>query len=102
MLFLQIFDETGFKHRSIGRFIHYIIMKGKTKLGIAFAVLALVFVGLLTLTTLTEASPKEQASDATTLEEAKTQTYAACGGIEGCRTSCGCGCRGNPNSCVCG
>lgn len=75
-------------------------MKGKAKLAVAFVVLALV-AGSFLAVSLTQAQLTEQTED-TGNEAVSTRSYSACGGIEGCRTSCGCGCLGNPNSCGCG
>jgi hypothetical protein len=74
-------------------------MKGKTKLGLTFVLLAVAAVSLLVFTAPIQADPSDQST--TTLEDG-SKTYSTCGGIEGCRASCGCGCRGNPEACGCG
>jgi len=76
-------------------------MEGKTRLGLAILALALVIGGFLLSVSTTQAQFSEQLED-TGNEEINAKPYARCGGIDGCRTSCGCGCRGNPNACGCG
>lgn len=76
------------------------LMKGKTKLAFALVVLALIVSSFLLFVSPIEAHPDEQSDDIIN-ENAKTP-YSQCGGIQGCRTSCGCGCAGNPNACGCG
>jgi len=72
-------------------------MKGKTKLAFAFVVLALMVVSFFTFISTTEAQTGED-----TFDVEDTRSYGTCGGLEGCRTSCGCGCLGNPTACGCG
>jgi hypothetical protein len=76
-------------------------MEGKIKFGIAILALALVIGGFLLSVSTTQAHVGEQLED-TGSEEINTRPYARCGGIQGCRTSCGCGCAGNPSACGCG
>lgn len=76
-------------------------MDGKIKLGMAILTLALVIGGFLLSISITQASPGDQPEDAGS-DEINTRPYARCGGIQGCRTSCGCGCAGNPSACGCG
>lgn len=79
-------------------------MDGKIKLGLAAFALAVVVSGFFMSVSLTQAVPGDQPADAqdTGAEEANAGRYAKCGGIEGCRSSCGCGCAGNPSACGCG
>ena len=73
-------------------------MKGKAKLGITFTVLALVVASLF----VAAAPSGVEAAEQEDTSQVDNDRYATCGGIEGCATSCGCGCRGNPESCGCG
>jgi hypothetical protein len=77
-------------------------MKGKSKLAFAFVVLALVVGSFFVFVYPTEAQPSEPPDDTKSLDSRAEPPYSTCGGVQGCRTSCGCGCGGNPNNCGCG
>lgn len=74
-------------------------MEGKVKLGAAILALALVAGGFLLSVYPTQAQTSGQSD---TAGEEASVPYASCGGIQGCRTNCGCGCAGNPSACGCG
>jgi hypothetical protein len=76
-------------------------MEGKTRMGMALLAVALVAGGLLLGVSQTSAQYSGDSGD-TAGGEITERPYAGCGGIQGCRTSCGCGCGGDPSACGCG
>lgn len=93
-------SETSFIHRDICCFIYEKYMDGKIKLGIAILALAVISGAFLLSVSVTQADTAEPLD--TGGEEIDEKPYATCGGIQGCRSSCGCGCAGNPSACGCG
>lgn len=79
-------------------------MKGITKMAMVFAVLAVVagaiFVAVQPIKA--ETSSNDSLTGGTVNEDTDSATYDKCGGIEGCKATCGCGCGGNPSNCGCG
>ncbi len=78
-------------------------MNEKIKLGLVVLTLAVVVSGLFMSVSLTQANTGENLENPDTgVEEVDAGKYAKCGGIQGCRSNCGCGCAGNPSACGCG
>jgi len=70
---------------------------GLSVLLVGFAIL------LVTVAFIGGATAEEQLEDSKEIpQETAANTFSQCGGEQGCRSSCGCGCGGNPDACGCG
>ena len=77
-------------------------MKGITKMAMAFAVLAIVAAALVEAAQPIQADVANDTTTPASSEPSDTPTYGKCGGVSGCKATCGCGCGGNPEKCGCG